>query len=63
MVDVDASVLRFTNKLTIINKIKERALCQKFIAEGMDKKEAMRKTAKTLGISRREVYKSLLAED
>ena len=39
------------------------ALCQKFIAEGMDKKEAMRKTAKTLGISRREVYKSLLAED
>ena len=38
-------------------------LCQKFIAEGMDKKEAMRKTAKTLGISRREVYKSLLAED
>lgn len=36
-------------------------LCQKFIAEGMDKKEAMRKTAKTLGISRREVYKSLLA--
>lgn len=38
-------------------------LCQKFIAEGMDKKEAMQKTAKTLGISRREVYKSLLAED
>lgn len=38
-------------------------LCQKFIAEGMEKKEAMRKTAKTLGISRREVYKSLLAED
>lgn len=38
-------------------------LCQKFIAEGMDKKEAMRKTAKMLGISRREVYKSLLAED
>ena len=38
-------------------------LCQKFIAEGMDKKEAMRKTAKTLGISRREVYKYLLAED
>lgn len=38
-------------------------LCQKFIAEGMDKKEAMRKTAKTLAISRREVYKSLLAED
>ena len=38
-------------------------LCQKFIAEGMDKKEAMRKTAKTLGTSRREVYKSLLAED
>lgn len=38
-------------------------LCQKFIAEGMDKKEAMRRTAKTLGISRREVYKSLLAED
>lgn len=38
-------------------------LCQKFIAEGMDKKEAMRKTAKTLGISRREVYKSLLEED
>lgn len=38
-------------------------LCQEFIAEGMDKKEAMRKTAKTLGISRREVYKSLLAED
>ena len=38
-------------------------LCQKLIAEGMDKKEAMRKTAQMLGISRREVYKSLLVED
>lgn len=51
-----------TKAETIINASPVE-LCQKFIAEGMDKKEAMRKTAKTLGISRREVYKSLLAED
>ena len=33
------------------------------IAKGLDKKEAMRRTAQELGISRRDVYQALLAED
>ena len=33
------------------------------IAKGLDKKEAMRRTAQELGISRRAVYQALLAED
>ena len=34
-----------------------------FIANGLDKKSAMRETAKRLNISRREVYQSLIRED
>lgn len=37
-------------------------LCQKLIADGMDKKEAMRMTAKKLGLSRRDVYQAMLAQ-
>ena len=33
------------------------------IAKGLDKKEAMRRTAQELGISRRDVYQAVLAED
>ena len=33
------------------------------IAKGLDKKEAMRRTAQELGISRRAVYQALLAGD
>lgn len=39
------------------------ALCQQLMAEGVSKKEAMRQTAKTLGMSRRDVYAALLAAD
>ena len=35
-------------------------LCQALISQGMDKKEAMRETAKRLNISRRDVYQALL---
>lgn len=35
-------------------------LCQQFMANGLSKKEAMRETAKKLGISRRDVYAALL---
>lgn len=37
-------------------------LCQKLMAEGLAKKEAMRETAKRLGVSRRDVYQALLEE-
>ena len=33
------------------------------IAEGLDKKDAMRRTAQELGISRRDVYQAMLAEE
>ena len=36
---------------------------KKFIDEGLDKKTAMRETAKRLNISRREVYQSILREE
>lgn len=38
-------------------------LCQQLMADGMDKKSAMRETAKKLGLSRRDVYQAMLAED
>lgn len=38
-------------------------LCHQFMAEGLSKKEAMRQTAKALGLSRRDVYAALLAAD
>ncbi len=37
-------------------------LCQKLMAEGLAKKEAMRETAKRLGLSRRDVYQAMLEE-
>lgn len=58
-----AGISENTTKAELTVNFSPVELCQKFIAEGMDKKEAMRKTAKTLGISRREVYKSLLVEE
>lgn len=38
-------------------------LCSQLMAEGLPKKEAMRETAKRLGISRREVYQAMLEQD
>ena len=35
-------------------------LCQKLMEEGLPKKEAMRETAKRLGLSRRDVYQAML---
>ena len=35
-------------------------LCHKLMAEGLPKKEAMRETAKRLGLSRRDVYQAML---
>ena len=37
-------------------------LCQKLMAEGLAKKEAMRETAKRLGLSRRDVYQAMLEQ-
>lgn len=37
-------------------------LCEKLMAEGMDKKSAMRETAKKLGLSRRDVYQAMLTD-
>ena len=39
-----------------------KACCEHFIAQGLDKKTAMRETAKILGISRREVYQAMLED-
>ena len=44
----------------------ERSLTERYaahIAKGLDKKEAMRRTAQELGIARRDVYQALLAGD
>lgn len=38
-------------------------LCKSLMATGLDKKAAMRETAQKLGISRRDVYQALLAEE
>lgn len=38
-------------------------LCQQLMAAGLDKKSAMRETAKRLGISRRDVYQAMLADE
>lgn len=37
-------------------------LCGQLMAEGMDKKSAMRETAKKLGLSRRDVYQAMLTD-
>jgi len=42
----------------------EMALAERYaahIAKGLDRKEAMRRTAQELGISRRDVYQAVLA--
>lgn len=39
------------------------ACCREFMAQGLAKKEAMRQTAKALGLSRRDVYAALLAAE
>ena len=38
-------------------------LCQQLMAAGLDKKSAMRETAKKLGIRRRDVYQAMLADE
>ena len=46
--------------------VEEMSLTERYaayIAKGLDKKEAMRRTAQELGISRRDVYQALLAEE
>ena len=46
--------------------VEEMSLTERYaahIAKGLDKKEAMRRTAQELGISRRDVYQAVLAED
>ncbi|TYZ29153.1 16S rRNA (cytidine(1402)-2'-O)-methyltransferase [Selenomonas caprae] len=37
-------------------------LCKQLMAAGLDKKQAMRETAKKLGLSRRDVYQAMLTE-
>ena len=37
-------------------------LCRQLMAEGLDKKQAIRETAKKLGLSRRDVYQAMLTE-
>ena len=37
-------------------------LCKQLMAEGMDRKSAMRETAKKLGLSRRDVYQAMLTD-
>lgn len=37
--------------------------CRQFMEQGLDKKAAMRETAKKLGISRRDVYQAMLAHE
>ncbi len=38
-------------------------LCRQLMADGLDKKSAMRETAKKLGISRRDVYQAMLTDE
>ena len=50
----------------VADDVEEMSLTERYaahIAKGLDKKEAMRRTAQELGISRRAVYQALLAED
>ena len=50
----------------VADAAEEMSLTERYaahIAKGLDKKEAMRRTAQELGISRRDVYQALLAED
>ena len=50
----------------VADAAEEMSLTERYaahIAKGLDKKEAMRRTAQELGISRRDVYQAVLAED
>ena len=50
----------------VADDVEEMSLTERYaahIAKGLDKKEAMRRTAQELGISRRAVYQALLAGD
>ncbi|WP_073088649.1 16S rRNA (cytidine(1402)-2'-O)-methyltransferase [Selenomonas ruminantium] len=40
-----------------------KACCEHFMAQGMEKKAAMREAAKALGLSRRDVYQAMLADE
>ena len=54
------------NAAITADDVEEMSLTERYaahIAAGLDKKEAMRRTAQELGISRRAVYQVLLAED
>ena len=54
------------NVASTADAVEEMSLTERYaahIAKGLDKKEAMRRTAQELGISRREVYQAVLAED
>ena len=51
---------------SVADAAEEMSLTERYaahIAKGLDKKEAMRRTAQELGISRRDVYQAVLAED
>lgn len=54
------------NVASTADAVEEMSLTERYaahIAKGLDKKEAMRRTAQELGISRRDVYQAILAED
>ena len=54
------------NVASTADAVEEMSLTERYaahIAKGLDKKEAMRRTAQELGISRRAVYQALLAGD
>ena len=54
------------NVASTADAVEEMSLTERYaahIAKGLDKKEAMRRTAQELGISRRDVYQAVLAED
>ena len=54
------------NVASTADAVEEMSLTERYaahIAKGLDKKEAMRRTAQELGISRRDVYQAVLAGD
>ena len=54
------------NVASTADAVEEMSLTERYaahIAKGLDKKEAMRRTAQELGIARRDVYQALLAGD
>ena len=54
------------NAVSTADTAEEMSLTERYaahIAKGLDKKEAMRRTAQELGISRRDVYQAVLAEE